>query len=106
MAGRFPPPPTYTEPIQLDEFGHAHFNPIWLKWFVDLVEPLGVDGTPSATITDTLIVSKIFGPKFSAEGLLDTNVNAVLQNRAFRDRSSDFFTPESQYILVNQIFGP
>ena len=33
----FQPPPTYALPVLVDEkSGRAQFNPIWLKWFVDL----------------------------------------------------------------------
>lgn len=33
----FQPPPTYASPVVVDEVtGEAQFNPIWLKWFVDV----------------------------------------------------------------------
>ena len=35
----FQPPPTYAEPVLVDEkTKKAQFNPIWLKWFVDLTQ--------------------------------------------------------------------
>lgn len=36
---KFPPPPTYAEPTIVDEkSGKAVFNPIWLKWFLDIAQ--------------------------------------------------------------------
>lgn len=34
------PPPTYAEPILQAGENHWTFNPIWLKWFVDLANQL------------------------------------------------------------------
>lgn len=37
----FPPPPTYAEPTIVDNrTGKAQFNPIWLKWFLDVASIL------------------------------------------------------------------
>ncbi len=45
----FQPPPTWALPIIVDEkTGKAQFNPIWLKWFVDLsgvLTNVGASGT-------------------------------------------------------------
>ena len=39
------PPPTYTLPVIIDEeTGKSQFNPVWLKWFVDLVQVLNDAG--------------------------------------------------------------
>lgn len=39
------PPPTYAEPVLVDEqTKKAKFNPIWLKWFVDLAQILNTSG--------------------------------------------------------------
>lgn len=44
----FQPPPTYALPILVDErSGKAQFNPIWLKWFVDLAAVLNAAGGTS-----------------------------------------------------------
>lgn len=46
MTSRFQPPPTWALPILVDEKTQkAIFNPIWLKWFVDLTAQLGGSGT-------------------------------------------------------------
>jgi hypothetical protein len=35
----FPPPPTYADPTIVDErTGKNQFNPIWLKWFLDVAQ--------------------------------------------------------------------
>ena len=41
----FTPPPTYADPVLVDEeTGRGQFNPIWLKWFLDLAQFIGVNG--------------------------------------------------------------
>lgn len=36
---KFPVPPTYAEPTIVDpNTGKAQFNPIWLKWFLDVAQ--------------------------------------------------------------------
>lgn len=50
MAGVFQPPPTYALPVITDErTGRAVFNPIWLKWFLDLARNLGAAGAGSVS---------------------------------------------------------
>lgn len=45
MANDLQPPPTYALPILVDErSGMATFNPIWLKWFLDLSRTLNNAG--------------------------------------------------------------
>lgn len=45
MATVFQPPPTWAEVILVDEKTKlARFNPIWLKWFVDLIAVLQSSG--------------------------------------------------------------
>lgn len=37
MTSVFQPPPTYALPVVVDEItGKSIFNPIWLRWFIDL----------------------------------------------------------------------
>lgn len=41
----FPPPPTYADPVIVEEeTGRAQFNPLWLKWFLDLGQFVTVNG--------------------------------------------------------------
>lgn len=47
----FQPPPTYAEPIIVDErTGRFKFNPIWLKWFLDLVGIVNASGGGTGSI--------------------------------------------------------
>lgn len=44
----FEPPPTYANPVLIDEKTKtATFNPIWLKWFLDLTQALNSGGGTS-----------------------------------------------------------
>ena len=50
-SGAFEPPPTYAEVILTDSVSKkAVFNPIWLKWFIDLAGILSVTGGGGGTI--------------------------------------------------------
>jgi len=41
----FNPPPTYANPVITDETtGKAQFNPIWLKWFLDVANFVSANG--------------------------------------------------------------
>lgn len=47
------PPPTYAEPVLIDEqTGRAKFNPIWLKWFIDLAQTLNESGGTALSHND------------------------------------------------------
>lgn len=52
MATDFQPPPTWAEVILVDKAGKAppKFNPVWLKWFVDLVGVINASGGGGGTI--------------------------------------------------------
>tara|TARA_R110000868_G_scaffold94340_5_gene260312 strand:- start:1254 stop:1679 length:426 start_codon:yes stop_codon:yes gene_type:complete len=48
----FQPPPTWALPVLLDEVsGKATFNPIWLRWFLDLSQNLGSSGAGSGSVS-------------------------------------------------------
>lgn len=59
MASQFQPPPTYAEVVIYDKkatdatelLASAKFNPIWLKWFLDLVKGLTAAGGGSGSVT-------------------------------------------------------
>ena len=48
MASVFQPPPTYALPVVVDEVtGRSVFNPIWLRWFIDLSKNFTATATGS-----------------------------------------------------------
>jgi hypothetical protein len=48
MASVFQPPPTYALPVVVDEItGRSVFNPIWLRWFIDLSKNFTATATGS-----------------------------------------------------------
>lgn len=50
-AGAFEPPPTYAEVVLVDTVSKKSvFNPIWLKWFIDLAGILSASGGGSGAI--------------------------------------------------------
>lgn len=47
----FRPPPTYADPVVTNENTRkGQFNPIWLKWFLDITQFINSNGGTSATI--------------------------------------------------------
>jgi hypothetical protein len=45
MATTFQPPPTYADPVVYDEKTRKQqFNPIWLKWFLDVSQYISTNG--------------------------------------------------------------
>lgn len=52
MAVTFEPPPTYAEVVLVDKEGKKpRFNPIWLKWFVDIAALLTASGGGGGVIS-------------------------------------------------------
>lgn len=47
----FQPPPTYAEVVVIDDKSKkVRFNPIWLKWFVDLASFIDTSGGPTGVV--------------------------------------------------------
>lgn len=45
MTAVFEPPPTWADPVIVDKVtGQSQFNPVWLKWFVDVVATINATG--------------------------------------------------------------
>lgn len=66
MTSKFQPPPTWALPILVDEATkRAIFNPVWLKWFVDLSANLTASGAGSGG-------GSVTGPAGSIAGSLAT----------------------------------
>ena len=75
MASIFQPPPTYALPVVVDEItGRSIFNPIWLRWFLDLSKGLNAGGGPAGAI---------YGPPTSVSGhvvLWDNTTGTLLKD--------------------------
>lgn len=66
----FQPPPTWALPVILDEVsGKAAFNPIWLRWFLDLSQNLGQGGAGSVSSVAALTL-----------GTAGTNLSSTVAN--------------------------
>ena len=66
----FQPPPTWALPVILDEVsGKAAFNPIWLRWFLDLSQNLGSGGAGSVSSVAALTL-----------GTAGTNLSSTVAN--------------------------
>jgi hypothetical protein len=45
MSTNFPPPPTYADVVVINKStGQSSFNPVWLKWFLDLTTVMSQSG--------------------------------------------------------------
>lgn len=48
----FQPPPTWADPVLVDETTKkSSFNPVWLKWFIDLVGVINASGGGGGSIS-------------------------------------------------------
>lgn len=85
----FQPPPTFALPVIVDEKTKiATFNPIWLRWFLDLEQFFDSLGGATFNPTVVSISNQVFGEK----GLASTNSVRRVRN-------------DAQVILANQVFG-
>lgn len=89
----FQPPPTYAEVILNDEItGRPRFNPIWLKWFLDLTHLITISGGGGGAIggasflsinvaggTDvTLTSAQALNTIIEFVGLITANINVIV----------------------------
>jgi len=66
----FQPPPTWALPVTVDEVsGKAAFNPVWLRWFLDLSQNLGSGGAGSVSSVAALTL-----------GTSGTNLSSTVAN--------------------------
>lgn len=97
MAETFEPPPTFADVVLVQkkqvggqEFTHAQFNPIWLKWFLDLANYISLNGAGGAIQHNTLgglqggQANEYYHLTAAEEGLLANaqNANQVLAGPA------------------------
>lgn len=66
---KFQPPPTYAMPVIEDQrTGKLIFNPIWLKWFLDLSQNLGVGGAGAGSVTQVIAGAGLAGGTITGVG--------------------------------------
>lgn len=59
---QFSPPPTYAEPVIVNErTGKFQFNPIWLKWFIDIAAFVSSSGGGSGGGADHESLTGLLG---------------------------------------------
>jgi len=69
VSTTFQPPPTYALPVIVDEAsGKAVFNPIWLRWFIDLSRGLTAAGAGSGTVTSITTGTGLTGGPITTTG--------------------------------------
>jgi hypothetical protein len=67
----FQPPPTYALPVVVDELtGKSVFNPIWLRWFIDLSSNLGSGGAGSGSVTSITAGTGLTGGTITTSGTI------------------------------------
>jgi len=70
-TNKFQPPPTYAMPVIEDPRTKANvFNPIWLKWFLDLSQNLGVGGAGTGSVTSVVAGTGLEGGIITAAGTI------------------------------------
>lgn len=80
----FQPPPTWALPVLLDEAtGKSQFNPIWLKWFVDMAGVLSRLGAGDGFIDHNLLGNVQGGSAGEYYHLTATEHDLMEQNASF-----------------------
>lgn len=81
MSSVFQPPPTYALPIVVDELtGKSAFNPIWLRWFIDISSGLTSVGAGSGTVTSITAGAGLTGGIITVAGSIALQTPVVLAN--------------------------
>lgn len=71
VTAKFQPPPTYAMPVVEDQRTKTLvFNPIWLKWFLDLSQNLGIGGAGSGS-GDGSVTSVVTGAGLTGGPITD-----------------------------------
>ena len=81
MATTFQPPPTYADPVIYDDkTRRQQFNPIWLKWFLDVAQYISVNGAGGAIQHNSLAGLQGGYPTGSEYYHLTYNTYSIIQN--------------------------
>lgn len=112
MSGVFQPPPTWALPVIVDPTsGESIFNPIWLRWFIDLSKNLGTNGLPDNG--GGIVAIQTFLQHETPWQSIDAfkgNVDNILSAAAYLPKqvsslATQAFYTNDQSILASQIFG-
>jgi hypothetical protein len=109
----FQPPPTYADPVLVDEVTKkGKFNPIWLKWFLDLIAVLNAAGGTIINHNDTNAIQggavgeryHLTSAELAALGSASTNVllQRVFSQAPVTSRSN---WSDMENVLTQQVFG-
>ena len=80
---QFQPPPTWALPILVEEqTQRAIFNPVWLKWFIDLTKELSAAGAGSVTSVALTVPAEftVTGSPVTSSGTLAVTKATELAN--------------------------
>jgi len=87
MTSVFQPPPTWALPVIADPTTkEGVFNPIWLKWFVELSKNLDATGSTTTTTITTVLETASFQPpreEFRPLQFLEGNASSILASQIF-----------------------
>lgn len=76
---QFAPPPTYADPVVVDEVtGRARFNPLWLKWFLDITAFVSAAGGSSGGISHNSLTGIQGGGTGEYFHLTASNLNSLI----------------------------
>ena len=104
MSNKFQPPPTWALPILVDEKTQkAIFNPVWLKWFVDISANLGSSTSTGGAATGSGASGSGIPSTQTLELTGDVTAVATLLTSGTLITTASFNGIQS--ILANQIFG-
>lgn len=105
----FQPPPTWASPVIEDEkTGDFVFNPVWLKWFLDLIANLTPSGTPTPGDASSVIAQDVYALRYEPQvtQLILQQAQLLLQAQVFGPRPPvSEALGNYQAILAGQIFG-
>jgi hypothetical protein len=75
---KFQPAPTHAPPVIVDEVtGKSTFNPIWLKWFLDVAQFLSGTDSSSGGSTGTGDFVRQSGPTINSPALVTPNIGVA-----------------------------
>lgn len=100
-ASDFTPPPTYADPVVVDEVtGKSRFNPIWLKWFIDMAAVISAAGGGGGTIVHNLLSGLQGGTAAQYYHLTSTIYTIITAWAGVQSANTGLFGPTSGVAAV------